>query len=136
MSENNFILLKRLYVVAIWNENNGTMRLLDVQVLNRIQVHWTTLTELITLDGGLVANLYAKNCITNRQRKSIEAGEDDPKKNDRLLEIMSRKSVANFNLFVKCLQDTQQGHVAALLLNHDSGRPKLSVIRSLELRIL
>ena len=110
------------------------MRPLDEPVLNRIQVHWTTLTELITLEGGLIAKLYARNCITNIQRQLIEAAGADSRKNDKLLEIMSRKSVANFNYFVLCLQDTQQGHVAAFLLNQDAG--KLNVIKSFELHIL
>ena len=89
--------------------------------MNRILVHWTTLTELITLEGGLVAVLYARNCITYIQKKSIESAENDFENNKRLLEIMSRKSVADFNRFIECLQDTQQGHVAALLLYSDAG---------------
>ena len=91
-------------------------------MLNRIKVHWTTLTELITLEGDLIDKLYAKNCITNIQRQLIEAAEVDAKKNSRLLEIMSRKSVADFNFFVEFLQDTQQGHVAAILFYEDAGK--------------
>ena len=133
-NDNNLILLQHLYVAAIWNEQNGTMRPLDEPVLKRIKVHWATLTELITLGGDLIDKLYTKNCITNIQRHLIEASEDDAKKNSRLLEIMSRKSVADFNYFVSCLQDTQQGHVAVFLLIQDAG--KLSVIKSLELQTI
>ena len=112
--------------LAIWSEENGTMRPLDERVLNRIKTNWSTLTEFITLEGGLVAELYANNCITKRQKQLIEAAEVDVDKNDRLLQIISRKSVANFNRFVEYLQDTQQGHVAALLLNEDAGKPNVN----------
>ena len=116
---NNFIFLT--YCAAQWNDGNGTVRPLDEQLLNRIEVNWTSLTELITLEGGLVAELYAKSCITNIQRKSIQSAGNDVDQNKRLLEIMSRKSVADFNRFVECLQKTQQGHVAAILLTQDAG---------------
>ena len=105
----------------MWNEAGGSCQPLDETVLNRLKVHWIALTELITLEGGLVAKLYAKNCITSIQKKSIESIDDDVKKNIRLLEIMSRKSVANFSRFITYLQETQQGHVAALLLQQDRG---------------
>ena len=117
-----FICLFSLLKPDVWNEANGSCRPLDETVLNRIKLHWTTLTEIITLEGGLVAKLYAKNCISNIQRKSIESVDDGVKKNKRLLEIMSRKSAADFNRFIICLQETQQGHIAGLLLQEDLGR--------------
>ena len=102
------------------------MRPLGDQQLNRIKVNWPSLTQLITLEGGLVAELYAINCITNIQKKSIESAGNDVDQNKRLLEIMSRKSVADFNRFIECLQDTQQGHVASCLLTEDAGKQSVS----------
>ena len=109
------------YSLAIWDEEHGKMRPLDDRLLTRVTVNWTSLTELITLEGGLLATLYAKNCITYIQRKSIESAGNDIDQNKRLLEIMSKKSVAVFNRFIEYLQETQQGHVAAILLNEDAG---------------
>ena len=97
------------------------MRPLDERQLSRVKVNWTSLAELITLEGGLVAKLYSRNCVTYIQRKSIESLGNDVDQNKRLLEIMLRKSVAVYNRFVECLQETQQGHVAAMLLNQDAG---------------
>ena len=110
----------------MWTEGNGSERPLDKGLLNRIQVNWATLTELISLEDGLLDMIYAKRCITNAQRLSIEGAGDYLKKNKRLLEIMSRKSLADFNHFVVCLQDTQQGHVASFLLSENAGKPKKS----------
>ena len=89
------------------------------------------LLELITLEGGFVAKLYATDCITNFQRQSIEAAGDHVKMNSRLLHIMLRKSVANFNRFIDCLSETGQGHVAAMLLTKDAG----STLRMLQCRM-
>ena len=97
------------------------MRPLDVQQLKRIKVNWPSLSGLITLDGGLVAELYARSCITTFQKESIEGAGLRVEMNNKLLQIMSRKSVADFNHFVECLQETQQGHVAAMLLTEDAG---------------
>ena len=102
------------------------MRPLGDQLLTRVEVNWPSLTQFITLEGGLLAELYAKNCITSIQRKSIQSAGDDVDQNERLLEIMSRKSVADFNCFIECLQNTQQGHVASYLLTEDAGKQSVS----------
>ena len=99
---------------------------LDDQQMNRIEVNWPSLIQLITLEGGLLAELYASECITIVQRKSIESAGNDVDQNKRLLEIMSRKSVADFNRFIECLQNTQQGHGASYLLTEDAGKQSLS----------
>ena len=91
-------------------------------MLNRIKVNWSTLTELVPVEGGLLAKLCAKNCITKHQKQLIEAAVVDTNKKDRLLQIISRKSVAGFKHFLECLQDTQQGHVAANVLYMDAGK--------------
>ena len=88
-------------------------------------MNWTSLAELIALEGGLLDMLYAKHCITHIQRVSIEGAGNYIKKNKRLLEIMSRKSLADFNRFVDYLKETQQGHVAAYLLSEDAGKNRL-----------
>ena len=105
------------------------MRPLDDQVLNRIKANWSALTQLISLEYGLLAELYARNCITNFQKQSIEGAGVSVMMNNRLLEIMSRKSVADFNQFVDCLEETQQGHVAAILLTEDAGKRRKPVYK-------
>ena len=119
---NEFDIVKLLtYSAALWHDENGTMRPLDDKQWNRIQVNWTSLSELIALEGGLVAELCAKNCVTNFQKQSIEGAGLSLQMNIKLLEIMSRKSVSEYNRFIGCLQQTQQGHVAAILLTEDAG---------------
>ena len=103
------------------------MRPVDDQQLNRIKANWSSLIQLITLEDGLLDNLYAGNSITNIQRMSIKSAGSSYDQNERLLEIMSRKSVADFNCFIECLQDTQQGHVASYLLIEDAGKQSVNV---------
>ena len=103
-------------------ETDSTERPLDERTLKRLKANWKTLLELITLEGGLVAELYAKKCITNLQRLSIEGAGDVVKMNTRLLHIMLRKSVSNFNCFIECLIETQQRHVAYILLKENAGK--------------
>ena len=102
------------------------MRPLGDQLLTRIKVNWPSLTQLVALEDGLLTELYARKCITNIQRKSIKSAGDDADQNERLLEIMSRKSVADFSCFIECLQNTQQGHVASYLLTEDAGKQSVS----------
>ena len=98
------------------------MRPLDDRVLNRIKVNVTVLTQLIALESGLVAELYAKRSVTNFQKQAIEGSGVSVQIIKRLLDTMSRKSVFDFNHFLSLLQDTQQGNVAAFLLKEDAGK--------------
>ena len=74
------------------------------------------------MEGGLLAKLYAAGCITEKQKQSVEAASKRFEANATLMAIMSRKSVAVFNKFIKFLSETQQGHVAAILLNENTGK--------------
>ena len=101
-------------------ETVSTERPLDERMLNRIQVNWKTLLELIALEGGLVAMLYARNCITKCQKQLIEGAGDNNQINNILLYIMSPKSVTDFNRFVDYLSETGHEHIVAMLLNQDA----------------
>ena len=108
-------------MTGLWNEGNSTERPLNEELLRTLRVNWDTLTELINLDSGIVSKLYAKECISRRQKEFIEAGTDYTNRSERLLQIMSRKCIANFNHFVDSLSETKQGHIAEILLNGNSG---------------
>ena len=99
------------------------MRPLDDQHWNRIHVNWTKLCKLISLgDGLLMAELYAIKCLTHFQKQSIEGAGLSQDMNSKLLEIMLRKSVADYNRFIECLHKTKQGHVADILSTEDAGK--------------
>jgi len=88
---------------------------LDDQRLDSLTNNWTQLTEMIELQYGLLAELYSAKCVTARQKEHILAAEGSSKQNDRLLNIMRRKSVADFKQFIKLLAKTGQHHLMALL---------------------
>ena len=75
---------------------------------NRIQ-----LIETIDIKHDLLDHMYAKYCITQLQKKAITSV-------DKLLEIIQRKSVADFNKFLECLSASGQKHILPLL-TQDAG---------------
>ncbi len=85
--------------------------------LRSVRVNWNSLTQLIDCSVELLAELYAtdSDCLTLRQIQFIEAESVMTKKNERLLEIITLKSIAKFNKFLDCLNLTGQQHVVNLL---------------------
>jgi len=104
------------------------MKCLDDKLLRRLRTNRDSLTEMIDLDGGLLIELLAAGCITMRQRCSIEAAGDAVKMNSRLLQMITCKSKANFNKFLKCLADTKQHHIVGMLLKEDAGMSSDSLL--------
>jgi hypothetical protein len=72
------------------------------------------LTRLIDCENELLPKLFATDCITWRQKVSVEEAAAS-NRNKTLLEIITLKSIANFNKFLDCLSCTGQQHVVNLL---------------------
>lgn len=53
--------------------------------------------------------------ISNRQMQSIEAENTDYERNARLLAILRRKSLADFDTFLECLLKTKQHQIVSML---------------------
>ena len=74
------------------------------------------LTECIdSADSGLLDELYRVRCITLQQRKFLKEVKHEIKRNSELLDILTRRSFANFQQFIVCLNETGQSHVARVL---------------------
>jgi len=99
---------------ALWQEADGTMRPLDTEQLKRISSSLKHLIEMIEWDSGLMAELYKDNCITTLQKMSIEPL-PVTSRTERLVQMMSCKSVGEFDKFLRCLIETGQHHVETLL---------------------
>jgi len=99
---------------ALWNVTGGAMKPLDDEQFRRITSLSTDLIEMIEWGSGLMAWLCKQNCLTTIQRMSIEPLQG-PSRSERLLQIMSCKSVGEFHKFLRCLIETDQGHVEGLL---------------------
>ena len=80
-----------------------------------IRQNWTALTRLMELDGGLVYNYYATGYLRDSQLQNIREQQTAKQKKEKLLEMLLRKSLAAFDAFVRCLEETQQEHVRRLL---------------------
>jgi len=86
-------------LIALWKEAGGTIRPLDDERLKRIKSK--PLIEMIEWDSGLLG-------------VSIESLQG-VSRSERLLQIMSFKSVAEYNKFRNCLMETGQHHIETML---------------------
>ena len=89
--------------------------------LRRLVINQRQLVELIEPGHGLVDDLAASGCITSQQRQAVLETGTTANRNRKLLDIMSRRSVAHFDRFIAGLVNNGQPHVAKLLTG-DGGR--------------
>jgi len=88
--------------------DEGRMRILSVngfQLVNRIDPNHAFVTQLATV-----------GCITWPQREHIVNVPQPRDRNEKLLEFLTRRSVADFEKFVNVLANCEQGHLVCLLL--------------------
>jgi hypothetical protein len=93
----------------------GDVRPLDDARLLRILRNYTILTDEIDQEGGLLMQMLAAGCINQRQKDSIASGLTSTEKNHRLIELLRRMSVNDYDCFVDCLISSGQQHIASLL---------------------
>jgi uncharacterized membrane-anchored protein YjiN (DUF445 family) len=79
-------------------------------------LNWQSVSELIEHADDLISELQVKTCITTRQTDTIQK-QPPSLRIKKLLEILSRKSMAVIDDFVGCLPVTVQSHVLNLLEN-------------------
>ena len=82
--------------------------------LSRIDCNQETLMELMDTDE-ILNHLTADGCLTRRQRLTLEIKQDPYERNQTLIEMFKRKSVAEVQKLGYWLESTRQGHVAKLL---------------------
>jgi Caspase recruitment domain len=73
------------------------------------------LVEKLDPDSGLVREWGSKGCINRQQCRDIEQRSPQFKRNRKLLNFLSQRSVADYDVFVNCLKKCDQGHLAELL---------------------
>ena len=67
-----------------------------------------------SFDTWFMNALHACKCITNWQKQALLAEKVIAARNELLICILIRKSVAGFKKFLKCLNDSSQSHVMLL----------------------
>lgn len=63
--------------------------------------------------SDLLGHLYSSNVINNRQMNSVA---DSRNRNETLIDILRRRSIRDYNEMIRCLDLTEQSHVAAMPL--------------------
>jgi Caspase recruitment domain len=121
--------------LEMWNTEKREFLPLDEICKRRLKYNWRTLLTSIQLNSGLIDEMFAKGCISIRQRNSITCQHPAEASITKLLEIVYRKSLAAFDSFINCLKSTAQQHVAHLLTT-DSGNNVLQFIAVLQLCML
>jgi hypothetical protein len=92
------------------------MQILDKKQRQNLEFNWQSTSELIENVDELINELLTRTCITTRQFHTIKK-QLPSLKVKKLLEILTRKSVEVFDVFVGCLPDTARYYVESLLKN-------------------
>ena len=92
------------------------MRPLDEAHMRKLTVNGVQLLDLIDPNHAFVIELANAGCITWPQREHVINIIQPRDRNDKLLEFLRRRSVADFNSFIRVLSQ-EQSHLVPLLLN-------------------
>jgi len=95
----------------------GDIRPLDAAHMRKLTVNGVQLLDLIDPDPAFITELAspAVGCITWPQRQHIVDIVQTRDRNDRLLEFLTRRSVASFEQFTRVLSK-YQAHLVPLLV--------------------
>jgi hypothetical protein len=98
------------------NCDQQRMQTLNKKQRRSLELYWQSVTELNDHADDLISALHMKACITTRQLNTLKK-QPQLLQMKKLLEILSRKSIAVIDVFVGCLPDKVQHHVLSLLKN-------------------
>ena len=90
----------------------------DEQLRDRITRNLPQLSEMIDPDQ-LLATFWSRGCINNRHKLELECTKKS-KRCDKLLSILLKRSVADFYVFLECLEQSDQGHLIEIFLHDGS----------------
>ena len=82
--------------------------------MSRLDTNLVCLLDSVNVDN-LVYNLYAKNCIHRWQKEHLQNNLTMMKQVTELVDILVRRSYANFKEFINILDETGHCHVARVL---------------------
>jgi len=84
---------------------------LDEQRKEILTNNYANMVELLECEE-LVNMMYSKRCISRHHKESIQAKATSFDQNEQLLDILFLRSIADFNAFICCLEETRQSHLA------------------------
>jgi len=93
----------------------GDVRPLDEARIRRLAVNGVQLLDRIVADVAFVSELATAGCITWPQREHLMNIVQPRDRNDKLLDFITRRSVADFQKFINVLAK-EQAHLVPLLV--------------------
>jgi len=95
---------------------------LDERRRSKLQLKYCELVEYISLSGDLLIDMMSSGCITRQQMEAVKEVNLSPaEKKRKLLDILTRRSIAHYKIFVNCLR--RSGHILlANNLEDDKGK--------------
>jgi len=108
-----------MYGFPIWTADIsaefGDVRPLDETRMRTLSINGVQLLDRIDPNHAFVTELGSVGCITWPQRQHILDMVHQRDRNDKLLEFLTRRSVADFQKFINVLSK-EQAHLVPLLL--------------------
>lgn len=89
----------------------GTCRPLDIERVNALRYNRPTLSTMIDSDVVFLDHLEARKCITARQKSALGSRQVAEDRNSLLVDILVRRSIADFDNFIASLEETGQQHL-------------------------
>ena len=96
----------------------GCERPLDDQRLRRLK-NPRLKHSLKTTESCIVDLLLKCECISLQQKQWIEIEKQDDMRSEKLLAIIRRRSVEDYNKFIECLAEDEQDQSVDLLLDKE-----------------
>jgi len=93
----------------------GDVRPLDKNRQRMLDFNRPQLAELIQSDEMFVGELYSARCITRSQREHLVSIKQPRERNTQLLGFLTRRSIADFDTFIKCLIGGNMAHLVNML---------------------
>ena len=108
----------------------GDVRPLDENRMRTLTVNGVQLLDRIVADTTFLSDLAAVDCITLPQKEHLINITQPRDRNDKLLEFLTRRSVADFQKFTRVLAK-DQAHLVPLFVT-DGGETALCVSKTLQ----
>ena len=103
--------------VQVFDAESSDVRPLDKLHLARLNVSLQELKELIDPNNGLLGELMSCKCLSWRHREYVDVKTVASERNEQLLDILMRRSVADIKNFISCMERLDQQHAVKALKN-------------------
>jgi len=100
-----------IYLLTKWRlllTDAGDCWPLSDEQLSVINANTGKLNELLDTDRDLIGDMRETECLTRRQINHLNELPYEGARNNKLLEMMKRRSISDFNKFIECVEKNQR----------------------------